>query len=148
MIAICTSHISFVELLRSTALFRVFSWHRDGEAERCKWWFSILFLASPDAREVSVSIDFSVVNLLSEDTRRCQIEAQNRKWHFRAETGTFFINSYIFGAYYMISYKNMNQKAQHLEITSFTMGIRPKIVIICKNLYFFLKRNLRVIFTT
>ena len=39
----------------------------------------------------------------------------------------------------MKSYKKLNQKAQNLEITTFTMGIRPKIVLICKNLYFFLK---------
>ena len=39
----------------------------------------------------------------------------------------------------MKSYKKLNQSAQNLEITTFTMGIRPKIVLICKNLYFFLK---------
>ena len=58
------------------------------------------------------------------------------------------MNSSILGAFYMKSYKKLNQKAQNLEITTFTMGIRPKIVLICKNLYFFVKRNLCVIFTT
>ena len=33
----------------------------------------------------------------------------------------------------MKSYKKLNQKAQNLEITTFTMGIRHKIVLICKN---------------
>ena len=61
------------------------------------------------------------------------------KWYFRAETGTFFKKSCILGAYYMKSYKKMDQKEQNLEITSFTMRIRLKIVIICENLYFFLK---------
>ena len=56
------------------------------------------------------------------------------------------MNSCILGAFYTKSYKKLNQKAQHLEITTFTMGIRHKIVLICKNL--FLKRNLCVIFTT
>ena len=64
-------------------------------------------------------------------------EAQNQKWYFRAETGTFFINSCVLGAYNLKSYKKLDQKAQNLEITSFTMGIWPKIVIICENLYFF-----------
>ena len=58
------------------------------------------------------------------------------------------MNSSILGAFYMKSYKKMNQEAQNLEITTLTMGIRPKIVLICKNLYFFLKRNLCVISTT
>ena len=49
------------------------------------------------------------------------------------------MNSCILGAFYTKSYKKLNQKAQNLEITTFTMGIRPKIVLICKNLYFFLK---------
>ena len=44
--------------------------------------------------------------------------------------------------------QKIEPKAQNLEITTLTMGIRPKIVLICKNLYFFLKRNLCVIFTT
>ena len=48
----------------------------------------------------------------------------------------------------MKSYKKLNQRAQNLEITTFTIGIRPKIVLICKNLYFFFKGNLSVIFTT
>jgi hypothetical protein len=61
------------------------------------------------------------------------------KWYFRAETGTFFKKSCILGAYYMKSYKKLNQKAQNLEITPFTMGIRPKIVIICEKSVFFLK---------
>ena len=39
----------------------------------------------------------------------------------------------------MKSYKKLNQKAQNLEITTFTMGIRPKIVLICKKSVFFLK---------
>ena len=37
----------------------------------------------------------------------------------------------------MKSYKKLNQKAQNLEITSFALGIRPKIVLICKKSVFF-----------
>ena len=37
----------------------------------------------------------------------------------------------------MKSYKKLNQKAQNLEITPFTMGIRPKIVMICEKSVFF-----------
>ena len=58
------------------------------------------------------------------------------------------MNSCILGAFYMKSYKKFNQKAQNLEITIFTMEITPKIVIICKILYFFFNHNLCVIFTT
>ena len=61
----------------------------------------------------------------------------NQKGYFRSKNGSVFINAFILGTYYMKSYKKLNQKAQHLEITSFTMGIKPKIVIICQNLYVF-----------
>ena len=42
---------------------------------------------------------------------------RNQKWHFKAITGTFFIHSYKLEAYYVKSYKKMDQKAQNLEIT-------------------------------
>ena len=42
---------------------------------------------------------------------------QNQKGHFKAITGTFFIDSYKLGAYYIKSYKKMDQKTQKLEIT-------------------------------
>ena len=71
----------------------------------------------------------------------------NQKGYFRSKNGSVFINAFILGTYYMKSYKKLNQKAQNREITTFTMGIRPKIVLICTNLYFFLKRDLCVIFT-
>ena len=63
----------------------------------------------------------------------------NQKWCFRSDNGIFSINSCILGGFYMKSYKKLNQKAQNLEITTFTMGIRPKIVVIWKKSVFFLK---------
>ena len=42
---------------------------------------------------------------------------RNQKGHFKAKTGTFFIDSYKLGAYVIKSYKKMDQKAQNLEIT-------------------------------
>ena len=51
---------------------------------------------------------------------------RNQKCHFTAKTDTFFINSFICRAYYVKSYKKLDQKAQNLDITSFTMGLRPK----------------------
>ena len=57
-------------------------------------------------------------------------EAQKQKCYFGAKTGTFFINSCIIGACYMKSYKKLDLKAQNLEIPSFAIGKRPKIVII------------------
>ena len=51
---------------------------------------------------------------------------RNQKCHFKAKTDTFFINSFIYRAYYVNSYKTLDQKAQNLDITSFTMGLGPK----------------------
>ena len=51
---------------------------------------------------------------------------QNQKCHFKAKTDAFFINSFIYRAYYVKSYKKNDQKAQHLDITSFTMGLGPR----------------------
>ena len=71
---------------------------------------------------------------------------QNQKCHFEAKTDTFFINSFIYRAYYVKSYKKLDQKAQNLDITSFTMGLRPKWRDFTRNLHFFSKRNMFVIF--
>ena len=71
---------------------------------------------------------------------------RNQKCHFKAKTDTFFINSFIHTAYYVKSYKKLDQKAQNLEITSFTMGIWAKIKAFDRNLHFFAKLNLLVIF--
>ena len=51
---------------------------------------------------------------------------RNQKCHFKAKTDTFFINSFKNRAYYVNSYKKLDQKAQNLNITSFTMGLGPK----------------------
>ena len=73
---------------------------------------------------------------------------QNQKCNFEAKTDTFFINSFIYRAYYVKSYKKLDQKAQNLDITSFTMGLRPKWRDFTRNLHFFSKRNMFVIFTS
>ena len=44
-------------------------------------------------------------------------------------------SSYKLGAYYVNSYKKLDQKAHNLEITSFT-GIRAKIWDFTSNLFF------------
>ena len=53
-------------------------------------------------------------------------EAQNPKWHFRAETVTFFIDSYILRAYYMKSYKKLNQMDKILKSHNLQWGLGPK----------------------
>ena len=73
---------------------------------------------------------------------------QNQKCHFEAKTDTFFINSFIYRAYYVKSYKKLDQKAQNLDITSFTIRLRPKWRDFTRNLHFFSKRNMFVIFTS
>ena len=85
--------------------------------------------------------------------RRCQVEVQfecgggsKSKVVFWAEIGTYFINSCILGAYYMKLYKKCGQKAQHLEITSFTMGIGAKYRDFARNLYLFSDSNFWGIF--
>ena len=71
---------------------------------------------------------------------------RNQKCHFKAKTDTFFIYSFIYRAYYVKSYKKLDQKAQNLDITSFTMGLWPKKRNFTRNLHFFSKRNMFVIF--
>ena len=71
---------------------------------------------------------------------------RNQKCHFKAKTDQFFINSFIYRAYYVISYKKLDQKAQNLDITSFTMELGPKWRDFTRNLHFFSKRNIFVIF--
>ena len=51
-------------------------------------------------------------------------EAQNPKWHFRAET--VFIDSYILRAYYMKSYKKLNQMDKILKSHNLQWGLGPK----------------------
>ena len=51
---------------------------------------------------------------------------QIQKCPFKAKTETFFINSFLYRAYYVKSYNKLDQKAQNLDITSFTMGFGPK----------------------
>ena len=71
---------------------------------------------------------------------------QNQKCHFKAKTGTFFINSYQLGANHVKSYKKLERKAQNLEITSFTMGIGAKYRDFARNLYLFSDSNFWEIF--
>ena len=51
---------------------------------------------------------------------------RNQKCHFKAKADTFLLNSFLYRAYYVNSYKKLDQKAQNLDITSFTIGLGPK----------------------
>ena len=71
---------------------------------------------------------------------------RNQKCHFKAETGTFFINSYYLGASNVKSYKKLERKDQNLEITSFTIGLGQQFRDFIEICIFFVKPNLFVIF--
>ena len=105
------------------------TWISFNSNSRISFRLSIIFLhlSSPSAKLSAPGLLRGGVRLRSSLSPE---EAQKQKWCFGAKTGIFFINSCIIGAYYMKSYKKLDLKAQNLEITSFAIRKRPKIVII------------------